>query len=85
MSMPPAPRSGATAPSDSVEDASPSSSRPYRYRLVDVFTHKRFSGSPLAVFTDARGLNTELMQRLARELNHAETTFVFPPFDRAHD
>lgn len=67
------------------EDSSPSSSRPYHYRLVDVFTDRRFSGNPLAVFTDARGLNTELMQRIARELNHAETTFVFPPFDRAHD
>jgi trans-2,3-dihydro-3-hydroxyanthranilate isomerase len=67
------------------EEPGPASSRPYRYRLVDVFTEQRFSGSPIAVFTDARGLNTELMQRLASELNHAETTFVFPPFDRAHD
>jgi len=67
------------------DDSSPGSSRPYHYRLVDVFTDQRFSGNPLAVFTDARGLNTELMQRIARELNHAETTFVFPPFDRAHD
>jgi len=25
------------------------------------------------------------MQRIARELNHSETTFVFPPFDQAHD
>lgn len=63
----------------------PNSSRPYRYRLVDVFTEQRFNGNPLAVFTDARGLNTELMQRIARELNHSETTFVFPPLDQAHD
>lgn len=67
------------------EDSAPASARPYRYRLVDVFTDQRFSGSPLAVFTDARGLNTEQMQRIARELNHSETTFVFPPFDQAHD
>jgi trans-2,3-dihydro-3-hydroxyanthranilate isomerase len=67
------------------DESGPGSSRPYHYRLVDVFTDQRFSGNPLAVFTDARGLNTELMQRIARELNHAETTFVFPPFDRAHD
>jgi len=72
-------------PSAYRDDSGPASSRPYRYRLVDVFTDQRFSGSPIAVFTDARGLNTELMQRLARELNHSETTFVFPPFDRAHD
>jgi trans-2,3-dihydro-3-hydroxyanthranilate isomerase len=53
--------------------------------LVDVFTDQRFSGNPLAVFTDARGLDTERMQRIARELNHTETTFVFPPFDESHD
>jgi len=63
----------------------PGSSRPYRYRLVDVFTEQRFHGNPLAVFTDASGLSTEQMQRIARELQHTETTFVFPPVDRAHD
>ncbi len=78
--MPASPR-----PNFPPEDSGPASSRPYRYRLVDVFTDKRFSGNPLAVFVDARGLNAEQMQLIARELNHAETTFVFPPFDRAHD
>lgn len=67
------------------EESGPVSSRPYSYRLVDVFTDQRFSGNPLAVFTDARGLDTERMQRIARELNHTETTFVFPPFDASHD
>jgi trans-2,3-dihydro-3-hydroxyanthranilate isomerase len=67
------------------EESVPGSSRPYSYRLVDVFTDQRFSGNPLAVFTDARGLDTERMQRIARELNHTETTFVFPPFDESHD
>ncbi|MEY4546289.1 MAG: hypothetical protein RL685_2484 [Pseudomonadota bacterium] len=74
-----------SAPRFPSQDSGPASSRPYRYRLVDVFTEQRFHGNPLAVFTDARGLNTELMQRIARELNHAETTFVFPPLDQAHD
>jgi trans-2,3-dihydro-3-hydroxyanthranilate isomerase len=64
---------------------SPLSSRHYRYLLVDVFTERRFSGNPLAVFTDARGLNTDIMQRIARELSHPETTFVFPPADNAYD
>jgi trans-2,3-dihydro-3-hydroxyanthranilate isomerase len=72
-------------PSHQAEESVPGSSRPYSYRLVDVFTDQRFSGNPLAVFTDARGLDTERMQRIARELNHSETTFVFPPFDQAHD
>lgn len=72
-------------PSYQAEESVPGSSRPYHYRLVDVFTDQRFSGNPLAVFTDARGLDTERMQRIARELNHSETTFVFPPFDQSHD
>jgi trans-2,3-dihydro-3-hydroxyanthranilate isomerase len=45
---------------------------------VDVFTQTPFEGNPLAVFTDARGLDTPTMQRIAREMNLSETTFVFP-------
>ena len=33
---------------------------------------------------DGRGLSTEAMQRIAREMNLSETTFVFPPDDAAH-
>jgi trans-2,3-dihydro-3-hydroxyanthranilate isomerase len=49
------------------------------YVVVDVFTGTPFEGNQLAVFTDARGLADELMQRLARELNFSETVFVLPP------
>lgn len=45
---------------------------------IDVFTSRRLEGNPLAVFLDARGLNDEEMQDLARETNLQETTFVFP-------
>jgi trans-2,3-dihydro-3-hydroxyanthranilate isomerase len=83
--MAPAPSAPSPREAPPPREAGPGSSRPYRYRLVDVFTEQRFHGNPLAVFTDARGLDTQLMQRIARELNHAETTFVFPPLDRAHD
>ena len=38
-----------------------------------------FSGNPLCVFEDARGLSEEEMQGLARQLNLSETTFVTPP------
>ncbi|MFP3918427.1 PhzF family phenazine biosynthesis protein [Lysinibacillus telephonicus] len=51
----------------------------YVYTLVDVFTNKRFGGNPLAVFENAEGLTTEMMQLIANELNLSETTFVFPP------
>lgn len=49
-----------------------------RYRVVDVFTATPLEGNPLAVFPDARGLDGGLMQRIARELNLSETSFVFP-------
>ena len=57
----------------------------YRYTLIDVFTDKPFSGNQLAVFTDAQGLSGETMQSIAREMNLAETTFVFPAKDQASD
>lgn len=49
-----------------------------RYVVVDVFTDTPLLGNQLAVFTDAREVDGELMQRLARELNYSETTFVLP-------
>ncbi len=56
----------------------------YEYVTVDVFTSVAFEGNPLAVFTDARGLEGATMQQIARELNLSETTFVLPPADAAH-
>ena len=53
--------------------------RGYDYETVDVFTSTRFGGNPLAVFVDARGLSSTLMQQIAREMNYSETTFVLPP------
>jgi PhzF family phenazine biosynthesis protein len=52
----------------------------YRYRILNVFTidGDRFSGNPLCVFEDARGLDDETMQALALQFNLSETTFIFP-------
>lgn len=47
-----------------------------RLHHVDVFTTERFGGNPLAVFLDADGLDEALMQKIAREMNLSETTFV---------
>lgn len=58
--------------------------RKLHYHLVDVFTDRQFGGNPLAVFTDGRGLSTETMQSLAREMNLSETTFLLPPEDPAN-
>jgi trans-2,3-dihydro-3-hydroxyanthranilate isomerase len=53
--------------------------RSYRYLHYDVFTDHLFGGNQLAVFLDARGLPTETMQAIAKEMNFSETTFVLPP------
>jgi trans-2,3-dihydro-3-hydroxyanthranilate isomerase len=51
----------------------------YRYFICDVFTETRFGGNPLAVLPDARGLSAAAMQKIAREFNFSESTFVLPP------
>jgi trans-2,3-dihydro-3-hydroxyanthranilate isomerase len=56
----------------------------FRYVVADVFTDTPLTGNQLAVFTDARELDTETMQLLAREMNFAETIFVLPPEDGGH-
>jgi trans-2,3-dihydro-3-hydroxyanthranilate isomerase len=53
-------------------------------RIVDVFTDRPLAGNQLAVVLDGRGLTTELMQQITREMNFAETTFVLPPDDPTH-
>ena len=45
---------------------------------LDVFTTRPLEGNQLAVIPDARGLSDEEMQKLARETNLSETTFIFP-------
>lgn len=49
------------------------------YRVVDVFTQTALEGNALAVFPDAGELDERTMQRIAREMNLSETTFVRPP------
>lgn len=55
------------------------------YLVYDVFTEQAFGGNPLAVIPDASGVAEAQMQRIAREFNFSETTFVLPPEDAAHD
>jgi trans-2,3-dihydro-3-hydroxyanthranilate isomerase len=49
-----------------------------RYVLVDVFADRPLAGNPLTVFPDASGLNDETLQLVAREMDHAATSFLFP-------
>lgn len=51
---------------------------------VDVFTAERFTGNPLAVILDARGMTDGDMQRVAAEFGYSESTFILPPEDPAH-
>ena len=48
------------------------------YVILDVFTDVPLRGNQLAVFTEAQGISSELMQQTARELNLAETVFLLP-------
>ena len=52
--------------------------RAYEFVQLDVFTQTPLTGNPLAIFTDARGLDDGEMQALAREMNLSETTFILP-------
>src|SRR6188768_3582984 len=51
---------------------------PLSYLHYDVFTGEALLGNQLAVFTDARGLDTGKLQRLAREMNFYAGTFILP-------
>src|SRR3954453_11852401 len=56
----------------------------FRYVVIDVFTDEPLQGNQLAVFTDARDIPEENLQRVAREMNLSETTFVYPPEADGH-
>jgi predicted PhzF superfamily epimerase YddE/YHI9 len=50
----------------------------YEFYIVDVFSDEAFKGNQLAILPNAAGISTEGMQKIAREFNFAETTFVLP-------
>jgi len=49
-----------------------------------VFSEKPFGGNQLAVIPDATSLPEADLQRIAREFNFSETTFVYPPENPEH-
>ena len=55
----------------------------YPFHIVDVFSATPFGGNQLAVLPDAAGISSEGMQKIAREFNFGETTFVLPKKDPA--
>ncbi len=52
---------------------------------VDVFTDHIFGGNPLAVFTQGQNFKEEDLQKVAREMNLSETTFVYPSTKKEAD
>jgi trans-2,3-dihydro-3-hydroxyanthranilate isomerase len=53
-------------------------SRKFRFVQLDVFASRPLEGNQLAVFSDGRSLSDDEMQKLARETNLSETTFILP-------
>jgi len=51
----------------------------HTYVVVDAFAREPLTGNPVAVFFGADDLPAEQMQRIAREMNLSETTFVLRP------
>ena len=58
--------------------------RTFRYVITDVFTDTPLTGNQLAVFTDARDLDTQTMQALALEVGFSESVFVLSPESDGH-
>ncbi len=50
----------------------------HRYMVVDAFASEPLLGNPVAVFFDSEDLTGETMQRIAKEMNLSEVTFVLP-------
>lgn len=47
-----------------------------RFFITDVFTTRRYGGNQLATFVDCESLSDAEMQKIAREINFSETTFI---------
>jgi trans-2,3-dihydro-3-hydroxyanthranilate isomerase len=56
----------------------------FRYVIADVFTDSPLEGNQVAVFTDAREIPDDKLQRIAREMNLSETVFVYKPDGEGH-
>lgn len=48
----------------------------WTFFIVDVFAEEKYAGNQLGVFMRAKGLSDTLMQKIAKEMNYSETTFI---------
>ncbi|AGK96934.1 PhzF family isomerase [Clostridium pasteurianum] len=59
--------------------------RKYNLYQIDSFTKDKFVGNPAGVITNADGLTSDEMQKIARELNNSETAFIFSSNNNEYD
>jgi PhzF family phenazine biosynthesis protein len=59
--------------------------RKYNLYQIDSFTKEKFVGNPAGVITNADGLASDEMQKIARELNNSETAFLFSSNNNEYD
>lgn len=52
------------------------------FTIVDVFAEEKYAGNQLAVVRGAAGLSDETLQKIAREMNYSETTFILSEEER---
>lgn len=53
------------------------SNTPIQYYVVDVFTHEKYKGNPLAVVCLDLSLEPAIYQKIAKEFGYSETSFVY--------
>ena len=52
------------------------------FTIVDVFAEEKYAGNQLAVVCGAAGLPDETLQKITREMNYSETTFILSEKER---
>jgi trans-2,3-dihydro-3-hydroxyanthranilate isomerase len=52
------------------------------FTIVDVFAEEKYAGNQLAVVRGAANLSDEVLQKITREMNYSETTFILSEEER---
>lgn len=47
-----------------------------KFYILDVFAQEKYAGNQLAVFIELGSLSAQQMQKIAKEMNYSETTFI---------
>jgi trans-2,3-dihydro-3-hydroxyanthranilate isomerase len=54
----------------------------HEFYIVDVFAEEKYAGNQLAVVRNAKDISDIDMQRIAKEMNYSETTFILTDNDK---